>query len=94
MRHDHVVPATHCRLYGDTVVIRPITKNQFLDLWLSEFMSRDGHHCALCGNHGIIDTRDKIFTSAGVECGNRLYCICPNGRQIKKCSKVLTTKAP
>ncbi len=39
--------------------------------------------CGLCGQHGVIDTRDKMFSPAGVECGVLAYCICPNGRTLK-----------
>jgi len=61
---------------------KPITKNQLADFWLKEFGKRS--HCCLCGNRGIIDTRGKVFTPAGHECGDRVFCICPNGRAIKK----------
>lgn len=61
---------------------RPITKNQLADLWLAEFGKRG--HCCLCGNRGIIDTRGKMFTPAGFECGDVAFCICPNGRAMKK----------
>ncbi len=61
---------------------KPITKTQMASLWLDEFS--DTGHCCLCGNHGIIDTRGKVFTPAGHECGDRVWCICPNGRIMKK----------
>ena len=61
---------------------RPITKNQLADFWLDEFMGKN--HCCLCGNYGIIDTRGKVFTPAGYECGDKVFCICPNGRALKK----------
>ena len=60
---------------------RPITKNQLADLWVREFSSTG--HCVLCGNAGVIDTRGKLFTAAGVECGDKVFCICPNGRVMK-----------
>lgn len=50
------------------------------DLWL-EFVGKN--HCGLCGNSGVIDTRGKIKTAAGFECGVRQFCICPNGRAWK-----------
>lgn len=50
------------------------------DLWL-EFMV--GGMCSLCGQSGIIDTRG-IRTPAKFECGGLHYCICPNGRALKK----------
>jgi hypothetical protein len=61
---------------------KPITENQLADFWLSEY-SRTGH-CCLCANHGIIDTRGKVRTPAGVECGDRVWCVCPNGRAMKR----------
>jgi hypothetical protein len=41
-------------------------------------------HCGLCGNTGVIDTRGKVLTPAGAPCGVRRFCICPNGRALKK----------
>lgn len=43
--------------------------------------------CGLCGNSGIIDTKDKAKTPNGIGAkpvGVEAYCICPNGRAIKK----------
>ena len=60
---------------------KPITKKQLSDFWLAEFAPK--HHCCLCGNKGIIDTRGKVFTPVGFECGARVFCICPNGRSMK-----------
>lgn len=61
---------------------RPITKKQMSVLWLEEFGKTN--HCCLCGNYGMIDTRGKVFTAAGFECGDVVFCICPNGRSWKK----------
>ena len=61
---------------------KPITKGQLADLWMKEFAPHG--HCCLCGNSGVIDTRGKVFTSAGVEVGAKVWCICPNGRSIKR----------
>lgn len=69
---------------------KPITKNQLADFWSENYVSfRDWEglplgHCGICGNSGVIDTRGKVFTAAGVECGMRTYCICPNGQALKK----------
>lgn len=54
------------------------------DTWL-EFLGPPNveSHCGLCGNTGIVDTRDKVTSSYGDECGVRAYCLCPNGRIIK-----------
>lgn len=61
---------------------KPITKKQLSDLWFDEYAKRN--HCCLCGNYGVINTRDKVFTAAGVECGDIAFCICPNGRSWKR----------
>ncbi|CAB4131254.1 hypothetical protein UFOVP122_67 [uncultured Caudovirales phage] len=62
-------------------MVRPITKGQMATLWRDEYGKRN--HCCLCGNHGIINTRNKVFTAAGFECGDIAFCICPNGRSWK-----------
>jgi len=62
-------------------------KSKLTELWLNEFVVN--HLCGLCGNHGFIDTRGKVKTPAGVECGSVFYCICPNGRALKKGNAVL-----
>ena len=51
-------------------------------LWLAEYSKH--RHCCLCGNYGFLDTRGKVFTPAGKECGDLVYCICPNGRKMKE----------
>lgn len=63
--------------------MKPITKNQLTDFWASEFSGAEGL-CCLCGNSGVIDTRGKVHTMAGVACGDRVFCICPNGRARKR----------
>lgn len=40
--------------------------------------------CGLCGNTGRIDTRGRAKTATGIDCGVLGYCICPNGRAMKK----------
>lgn len=44
----------------------------------------NGDHCGLCGNTGVIDTRGRLETPAGVPCGVLRFCLCPNGRAWKK----------
>jgi len=61
---------------------KPITKKQLADFWLSEFCPKG--HCCICGNSGVVDTRGKVFTAAGFECGALVYCVCPNGRVQKR----------
>lgn len=60
---------------------KPITQEQFRDLWRAEFVRAD--LCGLCGNSGTIDTRG-VRSAAGVLCGDQFFCLCPNGRAIKK----------
>ncbi len=38
--------------------------------------------CGLCGNTGIVETHVK--TPYGEPCGVQQYCICPNGRSMKR----------
>lgn len=56
------------------------TKNQIANLWAQEYAPK--RHCGLCGNGGVLDTRG-VRTAAGLECGGRFWCICPNGRALK-----------
>ncbi len=54
------------------------------EFWM-EFLDKKIMCCGLCGNHGIIDTTNlNIKTPAGYKVGVRTYCICPNGRAMKK----------
>lgn len=62
---------------------RPISKNQLADFWLAEFLGED-KLCMLCGNHGIVDTRGHVKSPRGLPSGGRAWCICPNGRALKK----------
>jgi hypothetical protein len=54
------------------------------DTWL-EFLGPRGVEscCGLCGNSGIVDTRGKVSSPVGEDCGVRTFCICPNGRVLK-----------
>jgi hypothetical protein len=59
------------------------------DTWLEFLKPRSdgvGGCCGLCGNSGIVDTRGKVKSPRGDDCGVRAYCICPNGRAIKQAS--------
>jgi hypothetical protein len=41
--------------------------------------------CGLCGNSGIVNTVGVVYdASSTVDCGIISYCICPNGRAMKK----------
>ena len=50
-------------------------EDELEDLWSKEF---DHKNCILCGNKGIVDTRN------GIETGGIAFCICPNGRFLKR----------
>jgi hypothetical protein len=56
------------------------------DTWLEFLGPRRGvaSCCGLCGNSGVVDTRGKVRTPTGEDCGVRAYCICPNGRTLKR----------
>lgn len=58
-----------------------ITDQRYDDLW-AEFITPDSL-CSLCGNTGIIDTRG-VRSQAGVDAGRLNYCVCPNGRELKR----------
>jgi hypothetical protein len=53
------------------------------DTWF-EFFHAGTSCCGLCGNSGIVDTRDHVVDPRGVECGVRAFCLCPNGRALKE----------
>lgn len=52
------------------------------ELWL-EFLTPE-KLCGLCANHGIVNTVGKITSPAGCVTGVEAWCICPNGRILKK----------
>ena len=39
--------------------------------------------CGLCGNSGIIDTRGRAITGAGLDVGIKTYCLCANGQAMR-----------
>ena len=63
-----------------------ISEAQLTALWFDEFASGVDlrMNCILCGNSGEIDTLGKVFNARGEECGGKAFCICPNGRKMKK----------
>lgn len=57
--------------------LQRVQEKSIEDYWLKHYMG--AVLCSLCGNSGIIDTRQSARQSAG-----RLnYCICPNGRAMR-----------
>jgi hypothetical protein len=53
-------------------------------LWLDEFVDERTGLCSLCGNKGLIDTTGRAVSPAGVSSGRINFCLCPNGRGLKK----------
>jgi hypothetical protein len=47
-----------------------------------QYMNRWSGLCGLCGNSGWIDTIGKVASHAGIRCGIRVPCVCPNGRSV------------
>jgi hypothetical protein len=50
--------------------------------WLAYFVGRDGQ-CSLCGNSGVVNTRDRAMNASGVDQGRIQFCFCPNGQEIR-----------
>ena len=54
-------------------------------LWLREFTV--GGRCGLCGNTGKIDTSAGLMMPNGQRVpGGVFFCICPDGRKLKRIS--------
>lgn len=51
------------------------------DFWYEHYVS-ENHLCSLCAQSGVIDTTG-IRSPAGVECGGKSWCICPNGQTMR-----------
>ena len=52
-------------------------------IW-TEFLNPQYKVCGLCGNTGIINTSNSATSMAGIRTGGLHYCVCPNGRTLKK----------
>jgi hypothetical protein len=55
------------------------------EYWNDNYVN--GCHCSLCGNSGIIDSRGRAITGhldQVIDVGRKNYCICPNGRMMRK----------
>lgn len=55
-----------------------MTFQEWSDRYLSPEML-----CSLCGNCGVVDTRG-VRSPAGVPCGRRNWCVCPNGEALRE----------
>lgn len=40
--------------------------------------------CSLCGNTGVIDTRQSARSPAGARPGRLNWCLCPNGQALRR----------
>jgi hypothetical protein len=54
------------------------------EYWSNHYINDTLHLCSLCGNTGIIDTRNTAISPAGFDAGRLNYCICPNGRIMRE----------
>lgn len=53
--------------------------------WRDYYVDADTTLCTLCGNSGMVDTRETAISAAGVKAGKIQFCICPNGLAMRKC---------
>lgn len=51
-------------------------------IWKAEFIK--DKYCSLCGNTGIIDTRNRKHIDTNEDFGRPSFCICPIGRATKR----------
>lgn len=54
------------------------------DYFWKYYENKDVDLCSLCGNSGIIDTRQTAISGAAVNAGRLNYCFCPNGRVMRE----------
>jgi hypothetical protein len=57
-----------------------------IDFWIKSYVA-DNKLCSLCGNTGVIDTRETAVSFADVNSGRLNWCLCPNGEALRKVSK-------
>lgn len=53
------------------------------DFWRANYVHPELKVCCLCGNSGRVDTTGSAISPAGVNAGRLVFCICPNGREMK-----------
>ena len=63
---------------------RKTFEEELNDYWAKHYVNRTVLMCCLCGNTGEIDTRQTAVSPAGVKTGMKTFCICPNGRDLRK----------
>jgi hypothetical protein len=54
-------------------------KKWLSNFWCDNYIDNNSGLCSLCGNTGVIDTTKSAVSPAGVHCGGKHFCICPNG---------------
>jgi len=57
-------------------------KVDLTELWLEEFTEE--YLCSLCANRGMIPARHLTSPAGYVIRPQAQFCICPNGRELKK----------
>lgn len=50
--------------------------------WINNYAAQGS--CVLCGNSGIVDTTATATDQLNRPCGQRTYCLCPNGQMLRK----------
>ena len=58
--------------------------NAVEEYWLQHYVNENVRLCSLCGNTGVIDTRGRAMSHAGVDAGRLNDCICPNGQAYRE----------
>jgi hypothetical protein len=53
-------------------------RNKVVEIYWLDYYTNN--LCSLCGNTGIIDTRQTAISHAGFNSGRLNWCICPNGQ--------------
>lgn len=57
-------------------------RNKTVENYWAEYYTHNGL-CSLCGNSGLIDTRQRAISAAGYHSGKVNFCICPNGQLMR-----------
>lgn len=62
------------------------------DYFWKYYCNQEAGLCSLCGNSGVIDTRETANSGANVKAGRLNYCLCPNGRAMREANATLATQ--
>jgi hypothetical protein len=52
--------------------------------WLDHYADTETVLCTLCANTGRIDTTQSAISAIGVRPGRVNWCLCPNGRTLRR----------